>query len=140
MLYSFSLSIFLKASWILGSVLIIPVEKRRIDGKTFSMKTYDQKVIVATYHNGLFISNTKGSTPLHNTGKDIASIYSDDGKIFYCGLWDGNILVYNYSTNSSREIKAGFEKSPVFAGGFFALVLSLLFQQTVATSPWDSKK
>lgn len=78
-------------------------------------KTYDEKVIVATYHNGLFISNTKGSTPLHNTGKDIASIYSDDGKIFYCGLWDGNILVYNYSTNSSREIKAGFEKSPVFA-------------------------
>jgi ligand-binding sensor domain-containing protein len=78
-------------------------------------KTYDEKVIVATYHNGLFISNTKGSTPLHNTGKDIASIYSDDGKIFYCGLWDGNILVYNYMTNSSREIKAGFEKSPVFA-------------------------
>ncbi len=78
-------------------------------------KTYDEKVIVATYHNGLFISNTKGSVPLHNTGKDIASIYSDDGKIFYCGLWDGNILVYNYLTNSSREIKTGFEKSPVFA-------------------------
>ncbi|TCN53158.1 ligand-binding sensor domain-containing protein [Flavobacterium circumlabens] len=76
-------------------------------------KTYDEKVIVATYHNGLFISNTKGSTPLHNTGKDIASIYSNDGKIFYCGLWDGTILVYNYSTNSSREIKTGFEKSPV---------------------------
>ncbi|QSW88888.1 response regulator [Flavobacterium endoglycinae] len=78
-------------------------------------KTYDEKVIVATYHNGLFISNTKGSVPLHNTGKDIASIYSDDGKIFYCGLWDGNILVYNYLTNSSREIQTGFEKSPVFA-------------------------
>ncbi|WP_276381056.1 two-component regulator propeller domain-containing protein [Flavobacterium sp. H4147] len=78
-------------------------------------KTYDEKVIVATYHNGLFISNTKGSVPLHNTGKDIASIYSDDGKIFYCGLWDGNILVYNYLSNSSREIETGFEKSPVFA-------------------------
>jgi signal transduction histidine kinase/ligand-binding sensor domain-containing protein/DNA-binding response OmpR family regulator len=78
-------------------------------------KTYDEKVIVATYHNGLYISNIKGSTPLHNTGKDIASIYSEDGKIFYCGLWDGNILVYNYLSNSSREIHAGFEKSPVFA-------------------------
>ncbi|MCR4031381.1 MULTISPECIES: two-component regulator propeller domain-containing protein [Flavobacterium] len=78
-------------------------------------KTYDEKVIVATYHNGLYISNIKGSTPLHNTGKDIASIYSDDGRIFYCGLWDGNILVYNYMNNSSREIHAGFEKSPVFA-------------------------
>lgn len=78
-------------------------------------KTFDNKVIVATYHNGLFISTPKGSTPLHNNGKDIASIYSYDGKTFYCGLWDGNILVYNYSSNSSREIKAGFEKSPVFA-------------------------
>ncbi|WP_345158554.1 hybrid sensor histidine kinase/response regulator transcription factor [Flavobacterium ginsengisoli] len=78
-------------------------------------KTYDEKVIVATYHNGLFISNIKGSTPLHNTGKDIASIYSEDGKIFYCGLWDGNVLVYNYLSNSSREINLGFEKSPVFA-------------------------
>jgi len=78
-------------------------------------KTYDNKIIVATYHNGLYISNTKISTPLHNTGKDIASIYSNDGKIFYCGLWDGNVLVYNYTTNSSKEIKVGFEKSPVFA-------------------------
>lgn len=78
-------------------------------------KTYDEKIIVATYHNGLYLSNTKNSTPLHNTGKDIASIYTEDGKIFYCGLWDGNVLVYNYLSNSSREIKVGFEKSPVFA-------------------------
>jgi signal transduction histidine kinase/ligand-binding sensor domain-containing protein/DNA-binding response OmpR family regulator len=78
-------------------------------------KTYDGKVIVATNHNGLFISGAKGFVPLHKNAKDIASIYSDDGKIFYCGLWDGNVLVYNYSSNSSREIKLGFETSPVFA-------------------------
>ncbi|WP_163407268.1 hybrid sensor histidine kinase/response regulator [Flavobacterium ajazii] len=78
-------------------------------------KTYDGKVIVVTNHNGLFISGSNGFAPLYNTGKDIASIYSDDGKIFYCGLWNGNILVYNYASNSAREISAGFETSPVFA-------------------------
>jgi len=78
-------------------------------------KTYNDKLIVATHHNGLFISSADGFAPLHDKGKDIASIYSYDGKTFYCGLWDGNILIYNYSNNTSREIKAGFDKSPVFA-------------------------
>ncbi len=78
-------------------------------------KTYDGKVIVETRHNGLFISNNKGFVPLSNNKKDMASIYSDDGKIFYCGLWNGNVLVYNYVTHSSKEINLGFEASPVFA-------------------------
>jgi signal transduction histidine kinase/ligand-binding sensor domain-containing protein/DNA-binding NarL/FixJ family response regulator len=78
-------------------------------------KTYDGKVIIVTNHDGLFISSAKGFVPLHNDGKVIASIYSDDGKIFYCGLWDGSILVYNYTTNSSKELNVGFESSPVFA-------------------------
>lgn len=78
-------------------------------------KTHDEKVIVATSHNGLFISNANGFKPLYNNGKDIASIYSEDGKIFYCGLWNGNLMVYNYATNSSKEINLGFESSAVFA-------------------------
>lgn len=78
-------------------------------------KTYDGKVIVATSHNGLFTSNGKGFVPLYNNDKDIASIYSDDGKIFYCGLWNGNVMVYNYVTNTSKEIRLGFESSAVFA-------------------------
>lgn len=78
-------------------------------------KTYDGKVIVATSHNGLFTSNGKGFVPLYNNDKDIASIYSDDGKIFYCGLWNGNVMVYNYVTNTSKEISLGFESSAVFA-------------------------
>lgn len=78
-------------------------------------KTYDGKVIVVTSHNGLFISGVKGFAPLHNNSKDIASIYSDDGKIFYCGLWNGNVLVYNYTSNTSKEINVGFENLPVFA-------------------------
>ena len=78
-------------------------------------KTYDGKVIVVTSHNGLFISNAKGFTPLYNKSIDISSIYSEDGKIFYCGLWDGRMMVYNYSTNSSKEINLGFDTSPIFA-------------------------
>ena len=78
-------------------------------------KTYDDKVIVVTSHNGVFISNANGFKPLYNNDKDIASIYSDDGKIFYCGLWNGNLLVYNYVTNSSKEIKLGFETAALFA-------------------------
>lgn len=78
-------------------------------------KTYNGKVIVATSHNGLFISNANGFKPLYNNDKDIASIYSDDGKTFYCGLWNGNLMVYNYASNSSKEISLGFESSALFA-------------------------
>jgi signal transduction histidine kinase/ligand-binding sensor domain-containing protein/DNA-binding response OmpR family regulator len=78
-------------------------------------KTYDDKVIVVTSHNGLFISNANSFMPLYNNDKDIASIYSDDGRIFYCGLWNGNLLVYNYVTNSSKEISLGFESAALFA-------------------------
>ncbi|MBC7845296.1 MAG: response regulator [Flavobacterium sp.] len=78
-------------------------------------KTYDGKVIVATSHNGLFVSNLNGFMPLYNNDKDIASIYSEDGKIFYCGLWNGNLMVYNYATNSSKEISLGFESAALFA-------------------------
>ena len=78
-------------------------------------KTYDNKVIVVTSHNGLFISSANSFKPLYNNDKDIASIYSDDGKIFYCGLWNGNLLVYNYANNSSKEIKLGFETAALFA-------------------------
>ncbi|GAA3638187.1 two-component regulator propeller domain-containing protein [Flavivirga jejuensis] len=78
-------------------------------------KTIDDRIIVATRHNGLFISKDANFVPLYNNQKDIASIYSDDGDIFYCGLWNGKILVYNYGKNTSKVIDVGFEQSPVFA-------------------------
>lgn len=78
-------------------------------------KTIDDKIIVATRHNGLFISEDDAFIPLYNNQKDIASIYSDDGEVFYCGLWNGKILVYNYKKNTSKVIDVGFEQSPVFA-------------------------
>ncbi|MGB5818721.1 MAG: two-component regulator propeller domain-containing protein [Saonia sp.] len=78
-------------------------------------KTYDGKLIVATRHNGLFISNENSFRPLYNGSHDIASIYSDDGYTFFCGLWDGKILVYDYLKKSSRILDVGFKKSAVLA-------------------------
>ncbi|MDO5970739.1 two-component regulator propeller domain-containing protein [Flavivirga aquimarina] len=78
-------------------------------------KTNDDKLIVATRHNGLFISTKDNFKPLYNNQKDIASIYSVNGTTFYCGLWNGKILVYDYINNTSKEIDIGFDQSPVFA-------------------------
>ncbi|MFK7813183.1 MAG: two-component regulator propeller domain-containing protein [Maribacter sp.] len=78
-------------------------------------KTFDDKIIVATRHNGLFISEKENYIPLYNGQKDIASIYSFDGKTFYCGLWDGKVLVYNYLKNRSKVFDVGFRQSPVLA-------------------------
>lgn len=71
-------------------------------------KTYDGKVIALSRYNGLFISKDKDFVPLFNPRKDIASIYSADGRIFYCGLWNGQVLVYDYPNNSSKLLNVGF--------------------------------
>lgn len=76
-------------------------------------RTFDEKLIVATRHNGLFISNEDSFIPLYDTPNDIASIYSDDGNIFFCGLWNGKVLVYDYLKKSSKILDVGFQKSAV---------------------------
>lgn len=94
-----------------GISSFIDNEAPRIRG--FS-KTYDNKVVVATRHNGLFILKHNNVAPLFKDNNDIASIFSDDGKTFYCGLWDGNVLVYDYVRNSSKIVDLGFQNSPIF--------------------------
>ncbi|MDB2607000.1 hypothetical protein N9Y48_04415 [Zobellia sp.] len=76
-------------------------------------KTYNDKIIVATRHNGLFIKDNDEFIPLYNNQKDIANIYTEDGKTFYCGLWNGKILVYNYPKNKSAELNVGFQQIPI---------------------------
>ncbi|MFB9057373.1 two-component regulator propeller domain-containing protein [Mariniflexile ostreae] len=78
-------------------------------------KTYNDKIIVATRHHGLFILEDDQFVPLHNDQNDIASIYSIDGKIFYCGLWNGKLLLYNYEKKESKVIELGLVQSPVSA-------------------------
>ncbi|ANW96657.1 hybrid sensor histidine kinase/response regulator [Wenyingzhuangia fucanilytica] len=72
--------------------------------------THDRKIVVATRHNGLFIKEEERFVPLYNNQKDIASIHSKDGKIFYCGLWNGKVLIYDYVRHKSTEIEVGFDQ------------------------------
>ncbi len=78
-------------------------------------RTHDAKLIVATRHNGLFISNQDGFKPLKHSAKDIASIYSEDGRTFFCGLWSGKILVYDYPKQTSKILDVGFRKAAVLS-------------------------
>lgn len=78
-------------------------------------KTHDGKIVVATRHNGLFISENDKYIPLFNGQLDIASIQSFDGKTFYCGLWNGEILAYDYLKRSSKIFNVGFSQSPVLS-------------------------
>ena len=77
-------------------------------------KTYEGHTIVATWNNGLFINKGEKIEPLYVNKTNIASIYSTDGKIFYCGLWDGKVMIYDYLKNTSKIIDVGFVNTPVF--------------------------
>ncbi|MFT3738301.1 MAG: two-component regulator propeller domain-containing protein [Breznakibacter sp.] len=78
-------------------------------------KTFDNKLIVATHAHGLFWEHNNRFEKLYNDQKDIASIYSFDGKTFYCGLWNGKILIFNYLKNSWKTLDVGFKGIPIFA-------------------------
>ncbi|WP_411031856.1 two-component regulator propeller domain-containing protein [Spongiimicrobium sp. 3-5] len=78
-------------------------------------QTQDGKVIAATRHNGLFISEGDSFKPLYKGNYDIASIFTIDGNRFYCGLWNGKIMAYDYAKNSSKLINLGRVRSPVVA-------------------------
>ncbi|SFU69878.1 Two component regulator propeller [Pustulibacterium marinum] len=76
-------------------------------------KTLRNEIIVATWHNGLFITKNKHIVPLKKGIPKIASIYSQDGKTFYSGSWNGDILVYDYLLNSYKVVAGGFENVPI---------------------------
>lgn len=78
-------------------------------------RTFDKKLIVATRNNGLFVKNEEGFSPLKGTQEDIASIYTDDGINFLCGLWDGKIMAYNYKKKTTKILDIGFQKAAVLS-------------------------
>ncbi len=78
-------------------------------------KTWDNKLIVSTHDNGLFLGENNGFSVLSRKYKKIASIYTSDGKTFYCGLWNGDILIFNYLTGSFSSVDAGFGETPTLA-------------------------
>ncbi|MGQ1889203.1 two-component regulator propeller domain-containing protein [Thermophagus sp. OGC60D27] len=78
-------------------------------------KTYDDKLIVATHNSGLFIKENNQFKKIKIVNNDVSGIYTPDGKIFYCGLWSGKVVVYNYIKNTSKLLDVGFKPVPVFA-------------------------
>ncbi|MGQ1948261.1 two-component regulator propeller domain-containing protein [Geofilum sp. OHC36d9] len=90
-----------------------------IDGKIPRIsdyaKTYDNQLIVATHNSGLFLKDKDKFRVVQSVRNDISGIYTPDGKIFYCGLWSGQILIYNYVTKTSKLLDVGFKSVPVFA-------------------------
>ncbi|WP_028375565.1 hybrid sensor histidine kinase/response regulator transcription factor [Leeuwenhoekiella sp. MAR_2009_132] len=78
-------------------------------------QTYTGDLIVATWHNGLFLYANNHIKPLQDFKENIASIYSDDGITFYCGLWNGDLLVYNYKDNTGKVVDIGFTNSALLS-------------------------
>lgn len=78
-------------------------------------RTYDDKLIVATHNSGLFIKDNNQFNAIATASNDVSGIYTPDGKTFYCGLWSGKVLVYNYVSNTSKLLDVGFKPVPVFA-------------------------
>lgn len=78
-------------------------------------ETYDNHIIVSTHDNGLFIGKNNKFSVLSQPNKSIASIYTPDGKVFYCGLWNGNIMIYNYPKNSYRTLDLGLGETLTLA-------------------------
>ncbi len=95
-----------------GISSLIGFKKSRISGFT---KTYDNKLIASTHHNGLFLINGEECSHLYKDEIDIASIYSSDGKKIYCGLWNGNLLIYDYEKQKSKIIDIGINGVPLMS-------------------------
>ncbi|MGQ1947744.1 hybrid sensor histidine kinase/response regulator transcription factor [Geofilum sp. OHC36d9] len=78
-------------------------------------KTVDGNLLLGTHSNGLYLLKNKTLIQISSKQQRIGSIYTDDGKVFYCGLWDGRILKYNYLTAQNEIIDVGINDSPVFS-------------------------
>lgn len=78
-------------------------------------KTVDGHLLLGTHSNGLYLLKNDSFRQISSNEHRIASIYSADGKVFYCGLWDGRILKYNYLSAHIEIIDVGINDSPVFS-------------------------
>lgn len=78
-------------------------------------KTSDQNLIVATHSYGLFWQHNNRYEKLYDGQKEISSIYTFDGQTFYCGLWDGRVLVYHFPSRTAKTLNIGFKGIPIFA-------------------------
>ncbi len=87
-------------------------------------QTYDNHLVVSTHNSGLFIKKGTQFQHVNNVPNEISCIYTIDGKTFYCGLWTGQVLVYNYPLNLTKVIDLGFRNVPI--ADFYKLSASQL--------------
>ncbi len=76
-------------------------------------KTYNDKLLVGTHSNGLFLKDDVGFYQILNSYKNISSIYTINNIDFYIGLWNGKVLEYNFKTKKVKLLNVGFTSSPV---------------------------
>ncbi|MGV8827900.1 MAG: hybrid sensor histidine kinase/response regulator transcription factor [Breznakibacter sp.] len=78
-------------------------------------RTYDNKLLVATHNSGLFLKDGNRFKVIEKVNNDISCIFTSDGKTFYCGLWNGKVMVYNYVSGTTKLLDVGFKAEPVFS-------------------------
>jgi signal transduction histidine kinase/ligand-binding sensor domain-containing protein/DNA-binding response OmpR family regulator len=78
-------------------------------------ETYDNSLLIATHNHGLFQKTENSFNRVKTSKSNISSIYTIDGNIFYCGLWDGKLLIYDYQKKLDRIVDIGFEEVPVMS-------------------------
>lgn len=78
-------------------------------------ETKENILFVATHKQGLFQKDKNGFSIVKTSSSNISSIYTIDGNIFYCGLWNGKLLIYNHQKKQDKIIDIGFEGVPVMS-------------------------
>ena len=76
-------------------------------------KTYNNKLLMGTHSNGIFLKDKTGFTQVLSSYKKISSIYTVNNINFYIGLWNGKVVEYNLKNKRSKLLNVGFTSSPV---------------------------
>ncbi|MDE5417372.1 ATP-binding protein [Labilibaculum sp. DW002] len=78
-------------------------------------QTYDNNILIGTHANGIYLKKSNEIRLVSAKDLRIVSIYSADGKTFYCGLWDGRVLKFDYLNSKMEILEVGFNDIPVFS-------------------------
>ncbi|MGQ1909193.1 hybrid sensor histidine kinase/response regulator transcription factor [Marinifilum sp. RC60d5] len=76
-------------------------------------QTYDNNILIGTHANGIYLKKADEIRLISAKDLRIVSIYSDNGITFYCGLWDGRVLKFDYLTSKMEILEVGFTDVPV---------------------------
>ncbi len=78
-------------------------------------KTYDNNIIIGTHSNGIHLKKGNDISLISSEELRIVSIYSSDGKIFYCGLWNGKVARFDYISSKIEILEVGVKDAPIFS-------------------------